>query len=92
MAIVDPTRNLIIQLPADYFPNRECNYACEFCFHPALSSHIETPDKAKHGLRLVAEAGMKINMSGGEPFLTSKFIEAESSSSAKPTLNLNRLG
>ncbi|KAF2876390.1 hypothetical protein BDV95DRAFT_625644 [Massariosphaeria phaeospora] len=59
----------------NYFPSRECNYACGFCFHTDTSRFILPIDKAKEGLRLLKEAGMlKLNIAGGEPFLHPKFL------------------
>lgn len=54
---------------------RKCNYACEFCFHTTKNLYILPLDQAKHGLRLLAQSGMKkLNISGGEPFLKPDFI------------------
>ncbi|KAH8728853.1 hypothetical protein GQ44DRAFT_701198 [Phaeosphaeriaceae sp. PMI808] len=59
----------------NYHFTRRCNKTCGFCFHTATTSYIERPDRAKKGLRLLKEAGMrKINFAGGEPFLYSKFL------------------
>ncbi|KAK2046524.1 radical SAM enzyme [Colletotrichum somersetense] len=59
----------------NYFPSRECNYACGFCFHTNTSGYILSLDDAKRGLRLLKEAGMrKLNIAGGEPFLHPKFL------------------
>ncbi|KAK1997264.1 radical SAM enzyme [Colletotrichum falcatum] len=59
----------------NYFPSRECNYACGFCFHTNTSGYILPLDDAKRGLRLLKEAGMlKLNVAGGEPFLHPKFL------------------
>ncbi|KAI3391254.1 hypothetical protein diail_7655, partial [Diaporthe ilicicola] len=59
----------------NYFPSRECNYACGFCFHTNTSGYILPLDEAKRGLRLLKEAGMrKLNIAGGEPFLHPKFL------------------
>lgn len=75
MSVVDPVTKRTIPVSVNYFPHRECNYACGFCFHTERNSHIESLDEAKRGLRLLAEAGMKkINISGGEPFLKPKFL------------------
>lgn len=71
----DPTTGRVIPLSVNYFPHRECNYGCEFCFHTAKTSHIEPLAEAKRGLRMLAEAGMKkLNISGGEPFLKDVFV------------------
>ncbi|KAK1672155.1 hypothetical protein BDP55DRAFT_718278 [Colletotrichum godetiae] len=59
----------------NYFPSRECNYACGFCFHTNTSGYILPLDEAKHGMRLLKDAGMrKLNVAGGEPFLHPKFL------------------
>jgi radical S-adenosyl methionine domain-containing protein 2 len=52
-----------------------CNYSCSFCFHTSKNRIILPIERAKHGLRLLADAGMKkLNISGGEPFLEPEFI------------------
>lgn len=59
----------------NYFPSRECNYACGFCFHTNTSGYILPLGEAKRGLRLLADAGMrKLNIAGGEPFLHPAFL------------------
>ncbi|KAF2438371.1 radical SAM enzyme [Karstenula rhodostoma CBS 690.94] len=59
----------------NYFPSRKCNYTCGFCFHTDTSSFVLSIDEAKHGLRLLKEAGMrKLNIAGGEPFLYPLFL------------------
>jgi radical S-adenosyl methionine domain-containing protein 2 len=59
----------------NYHFTRQCNKSCGFCFHTATTSHMERPDRAKEGLLLLQQAGMrKINFAGGEPFLHSKFL------------------
>ena len=53
----------------------EGNYECKFCFHTAKTSHVETLDNAKKGLKMLKEAGMKkLNFAGGEPFLNPGFM------------------
>jgi hypothetical protein len=37
----------------NYFPSRECNYACGFCFHTNTSGYILPLHEAKRGLRLL---------------------------------------
>jgi hypothetical protein len=37
----------------NYFPSRDCNYACGFCFHTNTSGYILSLDEAKRGLRLL---------------------------------------
>ncbi|KAI9763322.1 MAG: hypothetical protein M1840_000587 [Geoglossum simile] len=59
----------------NYHFTRKCNYECDFCFHTAKTSHVESLDAAKKGLRLLKDAGMrKINFSGGEPLLYPKLL------------------
>jgi radical S-adenosyl methionine domain-containing protein 2 len=49
--------------------------SCEFCFSTTKNLSILPIDEAKRGLRLLADAGMvKLNISGGEPFLKPEFI------------------
>jgi len=70
-----PEEKKIVPLSVNYFPHRQCNYACEFCFHTTLNLVILPLEEAKRGLRLLADAGMKkLNISGGEPFLKPTFI------------------
>ena len=64
-----------IPISVNYHLTRQCNYSCGFCFHTATSSHVESLDNAKKGMKLLKEAGMKkVNFAGGEPFLQAKFI------------------
>ena len=59
----------------NYHFTRRCNKTCGFCFHTATTSYIEPSHRAKTGLTLLKQAGMrKINFAGGEPFLYSKFL------------------
>jgi len=54
---------------------RTCNYKCGFCFHTALTSHIEPMENIKLGLSMLKSSGMKkINFAGGEPFLEPKTL------------------
>ncbi|PPR06791.1 hypothetical protein CVT24_011291 [Panaeolus cyanescens] len=65
----------IIPLSVNYFPHRQCNYACQFCFHTTKNLEILPLEDAKRGLRMLADQGMKkLNISGGEPFLKPQFI------------------
>ncbi|OCK76590.1 radical SAM enzyme, partial [Lepidopterella palustris CBS 459.81] len=65
----------VVPISVNYHFTRKCNLACGFCFHVAKTSYIERPERAKRGLRLLKEAGMrKINFAGGEPFLYPKFL------------------
>lgn len=64
-----------VPVSVNYHFTRHCNKTCGFCFHTATTSHIESPERAKQGLRLLRDAGMrKINFAGGEPFLYHKFL------------------
>ncbi|KAF8591699.1 radical SAM enzyme [Ramaria rubella] len=64
-----------LPVSVNYFPHRQCNYACEFCFHTTKNLYILPLEDAKRGMRLLADAGMKkLNISGGEPFLKPEFI------------------
>ncbi|RDB14720.1 Radical S-adenosyl methionine domain-containing protein 2 [Hypsizygus marmoreus] len=75
MSILVDSSGKTIPLSVNYFPHRKCNYACKFCFHTDKSSITLPLEKAKHGLSLLHDAGMKkINISGGEPFLNPKFL------------------
>ncbi|KAI9143363.1 radical SAM domain-containing protein [Paraphysoderma sedebokerense] len=54
---------------------RQCNYSCKFCFHTATTSTKLPIESAKHGIKLLQEAGMlKINFAGGEPFLYPRYL------------------
>ena len=54
----------------NYHFTRQCNYKCGFCYHTALTSYVLPIEDAKRGLKMLKEAGMlKINFSGGEPFI-----------------------
>ncbi|KAL2867859.1 radical SAM enzyme [Aspergillus lucknowensis] len=64
-----------VPVSVNYHFTRHCNKSCGFCFHTAKTSHMEDLDKAKEGLRLLRQAGMrKVNFAGGEPFLYPKFL------------------
>ncbi|KAK4232455.1 hypothetical protein QBC38DRAFT_369 [Podospora fimiseda] len=64
-----------VPISVNYHFTRRCNYTCGFCFHTASTSYIESPDRAKQALQLLAQAGMKkLNFAGGEPFLYPKFL------------------
>ncbi|KAH3917480.1 hypothetical protein HBI56_108380 [Parastagonospora nodorum] len=65
----------ICPVAVNYHFTRRCNKTCGFCFHTATTSHMEDLDKAKEGLALLKQAGMrKINFAGGEPFLYAHFL------------------
>lgn len=64
-----------VPVSVNYHFTRECNYKCGFCFHTAKTSHVESIDEAKRGLRLLKDDGMrKLNFAGGEPFLKPEFL------------------
>ncbi|EFX01708.1 radical s-adenosyl methionine domain containing protein 2 [Grosmannia clavigera kw1407] len=64
-----------VPISVNYHFTRKCNKVCGFCFHTATTSHVETTDRSKEGLRLLKQAGMrKINFAGGEPFLYPKLL------------------
>lgn len=42
----------------NYFISRKCNYACQFCFHTAKTSHHLAVAQATIGLELLRDAGM----------------------------------
>ncbi|PTB40441.1 hypothetical protein M441DRAFT_432154 [Trichoderma asperellum CBS 433.97] len=64
-----------VPVSVNYFFTRQCNKSCGFCFHTAKNSHMEDISRAKRGLQLLQQAGMKkINFAGGEPFLYPKFL------------------
>jgi radical S-adenosyl methionine domain-containing protein 2 len=65
----------VVPVSVNYFPHRQCNYACSFCFHTAKNLTKLPLDEAKKALRMLADSGMKkLNISGGEPFLTPDYI------------------
>jgi radical S-adenosyl methionine domain-containing protein 2 len=74
---LDPSKPPDAPISVNYFPSRECNYKCGFCFHTETSSYILTDEKARKGLKLLKEAGMrKPNIAGGEPFLHPKLLSS----------------
>lgn len=77
-----------IPISVNYHFSRKCNYECGFCFHTAKNSNIVELEKAKEGIRLLKESGMrKINFAGGEPFLYPKYL-GELVKFSKETLEL----
>ncbi|KLO14749.1 radical SAM enzyme [Schizopora paradoxa] len=65
----------VVPVSVNYFPHRQCNYSCEFCFHTTKNLKILPLEEAKRGMAMLAAAGMKkMNISGGEPFLQARFI------------------
>lgn len=82
----------VVPLSVNYFPHRQCNYACKFCFHTQKNMNILELEKAKEGLKMLADAGMaKLTFSGGEPFLKPKFL-GELCKYAKVELGLESVG
>jgi radical S-adenosyl methionine domain-containing protein 2 len=78
-------------ISVNYHFTRKCNKTCGFCFHTALTSHIEKIEDAKRGLALLARAGMKkLNFAGGEPFLYPKFL-GDLAKYGKETLHLESI-
>lgn len=64
-----------VPISVNYHFTRKCNKECGFCFHTAKTSHVASPEEAKHGLSLLKRAGMrKLNFAGGEPFLYPKYL------------------
>nr|XP_032815191.1 radical S-adenosyl methionine domain-containing protein 2 [Petromyzon marinus] len=60
----------VVPTSVNYHFTRACNYKCGFCFHTAKTSFMLPLEEAKRGLTMLRDAGMvKINFSGGEPFL-----------------------
>lgn len=47
----------VVPLSVNYHFTRQCNYQCGFCFHTAKTSFVLPIDEAKHGLKLLKEAG-----------------------------------
>ena len=61
---------LVKPVSVNYFFSRVCNFSCGFCFHTPKSEFILSLSEAKSGLANLQSSGMlKINFSGGEPFL-----------------------
>jgi radical S-adenosyl methionine domain-containing protein 2 len=74
--LLDTIRNLlskktaIVPVSVNFHFTRKCNYECGFCFHTEKTSHVESIENMKRGLRMLQQAGMKkINFAGGEPLL-----------------------
>ena len=66
-----------IPLSVNYHFTRLCNMKCGFCFHTRKNSFLMNIEKAKKGLKILKQAGMKkINFAGGEPFLYPHYLEA----------------
>ena len=57
-----PSCNII---SVNYHISRQCNYHCKFCFHTRTNSNVLSLEKAKKGLKLLQQAGIKkINFAG----------------------------
>ena len=66
--IITKTRrkNLVI----NYHFHRRCNYSCKFCFHTSKNGNLASLPDAKQAMKLLKDQGMiRVNFSGGEPFL-----------------------
>lgn len=80
-----------LPISVNYFPNRDCNKECGFCFHTAKNSFMLNEEDARRGLALLKRAGMKkLNIAGGEPFLHPKFL-GELIEYGKKTLKLDSI-
>lgn len=65
----------LVPVSVNFHFTRRCNYQCGFCFHTAKTSHLTPVNVAKECLRQLRDLGMmKLNMSGGEPFLYPKYV------------------
>lgn len=85
------TAPVALPVSVNYFPSRECNKACGFCFHTAKTSYMLPEEKARLGLKILKDAGMKkLNVAGGEPFLHPKFL-GELIKFGKQTLELESI-
>ena len=76
-AVKEPEQVVRPKIPVsvNYHFTRLCNKSCGFCFHVSKTSFMLSEEKAKEGLKLLKEAGMrKINFAGGEPFVKHKFL------------------
>lgn len=64
-------KNLVI----NWHFTRKCNYSCKFCFHTAKADHHVKLKDAKTGIKQLRDKGMvRINFSGGEPFLKPRYL------------------
>lgn len=64
-------RNLVI----NYHFHRRCNYSCKFCFHTSKNGDVASLLDAKRAMQLLQAEGMiRVNFSGGEPFLKGKWL------------------
>lgn len=62
-------------LSVNYHFTRVCNYNCGFCFHTQKSKEKLPIEKAKEGLKLLKQYGVKkVNFAGGEPFLFPNYL------------------
>eukprot|EP01125_Pyxidicula_operculata_P008899 TRINITY_DN2942_c0_g1_i3.p1 TRINITY_DN2942_c0_g1~~TRINITY_DN2942_c0_g1_i3.p1 ORF type:complete len:350 (+),score=84.04 TRINITY_DN2942_c0_g1_i3:70-1119(+) len=68
-------KNKAAPVSVNYHFSRVCNYQCKFCFHTETNKFMLPLERAKKGLKILADAGMKkINFAGGEPFLQPKHL------------------
>lgn len=52
-----PADSKIVPVSVNYHFTRKCNYQCGFCFHTAKTSYVLPLETAKHGLKMLKEAG-----------------------------------
>ncbi|CAE6443741.1 unnamed protein product [Rhizoctonia solani] len=70
-----PAPTDVVPVSVNWFPNRQCNYECTFCFHTSKNSFILPLDRAKDALKALTEAGMrKLNIRGGERLLHPTYL------------------
>mmetsp|Transcript_12151 Transcript_12151/g.21361 ORF Transcript_12151/g.21361 Transcript_12151/m.21361 type:complete len:341 (-) Transcript_12151:118-1140(-) len=67
------TNNLVV----NYHFHRRCNYSCKFCFHTSTNGTLADLSDAQRAMKLLRDEGMiRVNFSGGEPFLQAKWLGA----------------
>ena len=64
-------KNLVI----NYHFHRRCNYSCKFCFHTSKNGDLASLPDAKRAMAILKDQGMiRVNFSGGEPFLQPSWL------------------
>ena len=64
-------------LVVNYHFHRRCNYSCKFCFHTSTNGTLANLNDAQRAMKVLCSEGMiRVNFSGGEPFLQSKWLGA----------------